>query len=46
MTELLLLIADVLLAIIALVLVADYVHRRWASIQARWFRIRRKVFKR
>ena len=46
MIETLLIIADVLLGVIALLLLAEYVSSRWVRIQGRWLAIRRKVFRR
>ena len=46
MSEVLLLVADALLGVIALLLLAEYVSKRWAAIQGRWLSIRRKVFRR
>ena len=40
----LLIVADALLLVIALVLAYDFVDRRWARIQGAWFKVRRKVF--
>ena len=46
MTDLLLIVANALLGTIALVLVYDFVDRRWMRIQGAWLRFRRKVFRR
>ena len=46
MIETLLVIADVLLGVIAALLLAEYIDKRWIQIQGRWFAIRRKVFRR
>ena len=42
----LLVVADALLFIIALVLAYDFIDSRWVRIQGAWLRLRRKVFKR
>jgi len=46
MTDILLVVADVLLFVCAWMLVADFIQKRHRMLQAHWFKIRRKVFKR
>lgn len=43
MTDALLVVADVLLLVIALVLSYDFVDRRWVRIQGAWLRARRRL---
>ena len=46
MTDALLILANAFLLTIALVLIYDFVDRRWMRIQGAWLRFRRRVFRR
>ena len=46
MTDILLVIIAVELAICAWMLVADFIQKRHRMLQEHWFKIRRKVFRR
>ena len=46
MTDLLLIVADALLGLIALIALYNLLDRKWRTVQGVWLRIRRKVFRR